>query len=113
MAKRKVEDDDTFDLRRWWAKKYDRPSNDPRFLERPSAVWIQEMYEDAYTRKEDLESQLEDEGLKMENKRELRQKLRGLYAALGEGDETQGDDPLVDKWEREFEAGFVPDLDER
>lgn len=70
------------------------------------------MYEDIYDRKIELERQLENEMLRMDDRREIGQRLRKVYAALGEDDLTQGEDPLIDKWERELEEGLMPDLDE-
>lgn len=71
------------------------------------------MYEDAYERKGDLETLLEDPDLKQEERRAVSRKLRKLYKALGEIDRTQGEDPLIDKWEKELAEGKIPDLNEQ
>lgn len=72
------------------------------------------MYEDVYDRKQDLERQLDDETLRFEDRRNLSQTLRKIYEVLGEEeDAVLGEDPLIDKWEQELEAGITPDLDER
>lgn len=112
QAKRTVEGD-SFDITRWWSKKYNRPPNDPLFLERPEACWVREMYEDVYDRKVEIEGLLEDETLKFDERRMYSQKLRAIYKALGEQDVTMGEDPLADKWERELAAGITPNLDEQ
>lgn len=70
------------------------------------------MFEDVYEQKVDLERQLESDSIRLEEKRILSQRLRGIYKALGEYDLTMGEDPLIDKWEAELDAGITPDLDE-
>lgn len=70
------------------------------------------MFADVYEQKFDLEAQLREDGLKFEERRSISQKLRGIYKALGEDDLTMGEDPLIDKWEAELDAGITPDLDE-
>jgi hypothetical protein len=70
------------------------------------------MYEDIYEQKVDLEKQLEDDALKLEERRSISERLRSIYKALGEKDLTQGEDPLADKWDREWEQGITPDFDE-
>lgn len=112
LAKRTVESD-VFDIARWWSKKYSRPPNDLLFLEKPESFWIREMYEDTYDRKVELETLLEDESLKHEDRRLYSKRLRSIYKALGEGDPTMGEDPLIDKWEREMAEGLTPNLDEK
>lgn len=110
-AKRTVEDD-RFNLERWWSKKYSRPPNDPLFLEKSEAYWLRDMFTDVYDRKTDLEEQLASDTLKFEERRSISTKLRAIYKALGEHDETVGEDSLIDKWERELDAGITPDLNE-
>ncbi len=72
------------------------------------------MYEDAYEKVRDLETLLEDPDIKQEERRGLSQRLRKLYKMLGETDEDKaiGEDPLIDKWEKELAEGKMPDLDE-
>ena len=70
------------------------------------------MYEDAYERKLDLETLLKDPEMRHEERRQISQKLRRIYEALGETDMAYGEDPLADKWERELAEGKVPNLDE-
>lgn len=111
-AKKAIEDG-TLDVRRWWSNKYNRPANDRLFQNRPISVWVREMYEDAYERKFDLETLLEDPEMRQEERRHVSQKLRRIYKALGEEDLTLGEDPLIDKWERELAEGKEPDLDEQ
>ncbi len=75
------------------------------------AVWIREMYEDAYERRLELETLLEDPDMRQEERRRLSGQLRKMYIALGEEDPTKGEDPLVDMWEEQLARGEVPDLD--
>ena len=70
------------------------------------------MFEDIYDRKFELEKQLRDDATRFEDRRNISQSLRAIYKALGEEDITQGEDPLIDKWERELAAGITPDLDD-
>lgn len=101
------------DVSRWWSQKYRRPPNDPLFESRPLLAWVREMYEDAYEKAGDLEALLDDPDTRQEERRAISQKLRKLYKALGERDTTWGEDPLIDKWERELAEGKIPDLEEQ
>lgn len=75
------------------------------------AVWVREMYEDAYERRQELETLLDDPDLRQEDKRRYSAQLRKMHIALGEADPTKGEDPLVDMWEAQMARGEVPDLD--
>lgn len=71
------------------------------------------MYADLYERKRELEAQLDDEDTRIDQQRQVSKRLRSIYKALGEEDQTMGEDPLIDKWERELEADIRPDLNEK
>lgn len=112
QAKRIVETGD-LEVRRWWSNKYNRPHNDPLFSSRPIHAWISEMYVDVYERVQGLETLLEDPDMRQEERRNTSQRLRKLYRLLGEDeDKAIGEDPLIDKWEKEMLEGKTPDLDE-
>ena len=66
-----------------------------------------------YERRRELELSLEHDDLKQEQRRHISGQLRKLYKVLEEEDSTRGEDPLIDKWERELAEGKIPDLDEQ
>ena len=68
------------------------------------------MYEDIYSEVADIESLLDDDNVRQEERRRLSDKLRRLKRMLGE--EVASEDDLIDKWEREIAEGRTPDLDE-
>ena len=111
-AKRTINKGSSY-LRRWWSQKYNRPTNDPLFTNRPLAVWAREMFEDVYEERRSVLAQLEDEDIKSRERERLNGQLRRLNTALGEDPFEASSDPLVDKWLREIDAGITPDLDER
>ena len=108
-AKKAVESGTTY-VRRWWSNKYKRPSNDPLFESRSLAAWVREMYEDLYERRAEIETALEDEVTPLRERSALTARLQNINKILDEEEYT--DDPLIDKWEAELEAGITPDLDE-
>lgn len=108
-AKRTV-DSGLSNLRRWWSEKYKRPSNDPLFESRPVAEWMQELYEDIYERKKEIEADLADNDVSLSEKTALSGKLARICRMLGEPEPFV--DPLADKWDRELDEGKIPDLDE-
>lgn len=108
MAKRAV-DSGAVHLRRWWCRKYNRPPNDPAYLELAEAEIMQEWLEDLYAEKADLLQQLEDPDL--EDAIPIMQRINRLSEALGETDRVT-DDPLIDKWEAQLARGEIPDLTE-
>ena len=93
-------------IRRWWCRKYDRPSTDPLFLERSYAEWSIEMIEDLLERREEIEQQIEDGTLSAASGHVV---LRKIGKALGE--EVESADRLIDQWERDIEEGRMPDLE--
>lgn len=68
------------------------------------------MYEDIYAQIQEIEARLADDMTPLREKTSLSGRLRKLYRALGETQDIS-DDPLVDQWERDIEAGITPDLD--
>jgi len=95
-------------IRRWWCKKYDRPPNDPLFLERSYAEWSVEMIEDLIERREEIEQQIEEGSMRMAQGEPM---LRRIAEALGE--EPMSSDPLFDQRERDLEEGRTPNLEAR
>jgi hypothetical protein len=93
-------------IKRWWVNKYKLPPNHPLFLERSLSEWTLEMYEDLFAQRSEVESELEEGDGETE---ELLQRLNAINRALG--DEELPQDDLFDQWERDVEAGRIPDLD--
>jgi len=96
----------TVAMRRWWCKKYNRPPNDPLYLNRSTASINQELYEDLFSRKDEIEQAIENNEGTAESNLGM---LNAIRKALGE-DEVSND-PLWDQWEADLEAGREPDLD--
>lgn len=105
QARRNLENSDER-IRRWWCRKYNAPSNDPRFLSRSIAEWTIELLEDTYERREEVRQQIESGQVRFSDGEAM---LRKLSEALGE--QPEGFDPLIDEWERDLAEGRVPDLD--
>lgn len=94
-------------LARWWSKKYKLPPNHELFVNRSQADLLQEMWEDMYQRREEIEDDLEHG---CGDQAELLKQLMDLNRAIeGEG---EAEDALADKWERELEMGIIPDFNE-
>lgn len=110
QAKKAVDGGSSY-IRRWWSNKYKRPSSDPLFEQRSLSEWVSEMYEDLYERKAEFQAQLEDDMTPLGEKSSLMARLERINKILGE-DLDQVADPLVDKWEKQIQAGEEPDLDE-
>jgi len=71
------------------------------------AELTQEMYEDLFFRKAELEDILESEA--KVDRENLLEQLNALNKALGNAQVVL--DPLVDQWEKDLAAGRMPDLD--
>lgn len=99
-------------LKRWWSRKYKLPPNHRLFRNQNVGELNLEMFEDWILRLQEIEEQLEKHEYAMgtDQLRDLDKERRELISAL-EG-ETVVEDELVDKWERELEAGLTPDLNE-
>lgn len=96
-------------MRRWWVQKYKLPPQHALFQNQSLAELLQEMYEDMYAEKEELEARLAEGGLTGDLRQDALSQLSRLSRALGEEDETRDD--LVDEWERALAEGRTPDLD--
>jgi hypothetical protein len=96
-------------VRRWWVSKYTRPSNDPLFQDRCWVEWQIEMYEDLYVRRNELKEQMAESDSHVDHAKAT-QALAAIDALLGEGS-GETEDALVDQWERDLDAGIVPDLE--
>lgn len=92
-------------IKRWWSERYKLPPNHELFLSMSLSEHIQEMYEDLLFKREEVERNLE-EGVG--DKEILMKQLAALNRAL---EEEVSEDDLIDQWERDLEAGRVPDLD--
>lgn len=98
-------DDGMVQIKRWWAERYKLPPNHQLFTSRSLAEHMQDMYEDLIYRRDEIERNLnEGEG---DSKTQMRQ-LSVINRVLGEAEEEQDD--LFDQWERDLEAGLIPDL---
>lgn len=96
-------------LKHWWAGKYKLPPNHSLFETQSVAELVLEQYEDLYYQRAELEANLED--LSGDALREAERKIREIGKALGE--KVDGEDDLIDKWERELAEGKIPNLEER
>lgn len=98
----------TVALRRWWCGKYQRPPNDPLLLSRSTASLNQELYEDLFARKVEIEQSIEDGNGDAESNLAM---LNAVNKALGE--DVVSADPLWDEWEAALARGEMPDLDKK
>lgn len=94
-------------IRRWWVGKYKLPPSHELFQNQSLAELTQEMYEDLFFKKAELEDILENDD--RENRENILEQLNVLNKALGE--EYIVSDPLVAQWEKDLEEGRIPDLD--
>lgn len=94
------------EVKRWWVDRYKLPPNHSLFLERSLSEWTQEMFEDLFAQKQEIEKELESD---LGNSEELLRRYNTVTKALGEEEVVQ--DELFEQWERDWEAGRVPDLD--
>lgn len=110
---KKSPDDGLIRLKRWWSKKYDLPANHELFEKQTINELLQEWYEDMVFRRLELLDRLETEDLSFDESNVLRRQIESIDKILAEeGEEDEFEDDLIDKWERELEAGEIPDLDE-
>ena len=105
QAKRNLKTND-YRIRKWWVEKYKRPASDPLYLSRSWPEWQVEMFEDMLVQREIIMERVANG--EVDSKDGLAA-LEGLNKILGD---ERTVDPLVDKWERELDAGKVPNLDE-
>ena len=96
-------------IKDWWTRKYNLPTNHTLFMNRNVPSLHQEMYEDLFTKKEDLEEALlENDDGKMTDS--LLKQINSINSILGEEEAVA--DSLVDKWEKELAEGKTPNLEE-
>ena len=105
-AKREL-DSGMASIKRWWSEKYHLPPTHPLFLGYSLSEHMQDMYEDLMLKRREARHSLEAGS---ENSEMLFKQINNINKVLG--DPTEVSDPLFDKWERELEAGIIPDLDE-
>ena len=101
-------------LKRWWSRKYNRPPTDQMFVTQTPADLELEMLEDLIFQRDEIMRKLnpekEEDGVYEPGERaHLRKQLSSINDALGVEPDL-GDDPLIDAWERELEAGRMPDF---
>ena len=97
-------------LKNWWSKKYSLPCNHELFLTRSIGSLSIEMYSDLYIKRDELEDSLKE--LSGKEADLVVKQINDINASLEDG-EYFTTDPLIDKWEKELEAGLTPDLSER
>lgn len=96
-------------LRRWWAKKYNRPPTDPMFTGQTVAELELEMFEDLLLQREEIMEKLDEHGHDQRERGELRERLAEINEVF-EIETDLGEDSLIDEWERQIAEGEVPDL---
>jgi hypothetical protein len=105
QAKRNLRTND-YRIRKWWVEKYKRPANDALFMGRSWPEWQVEMFEDMLAQRELLADRVARGEVASKDGMEV---LEGLNKILGD---SRVVDPLIDKWERELDAGKTPNLDD-
>ena len=105
QAKHNLKTND-YRIRKWWVEKYKRPASDPLYLSRSWPEWQVEMFEDMLTQREIIVERVASGEI---DSKEGLAALDGLNKILGD---ERIVDSLVDKWERELDAGKVPNLEE-
>lgn len=93
-------------MRRWWCKKYGRPPTDPAYQAATPSALAQELFEDLWVTRDELEKELCDG----KGTNEQRERLASVCRALGESPPVF--DALADKWDEDIRAGRTPDLTE-
>jgi len=82
------------------------------FLGQTEAELRLEMFEDLLERREEILEQLHQEAVAPRERADLREKLQSIDAVFDRDKSDLGEDPLIDKWEREIAEGKTPDFDE-
>jgi hypothetical protein len=98
-------------IKRWWTKRYQLPSNHELFTSQSIAELNMEMFEDMIIRKSEIEKEIPSAAGNHYN--DLRDELNEIEKSLKSDDSESAptSDPLIDEWERDLEAGKVPDLE--
>lgn len=94
-------------IKKWWSEKYHLPPTHPLFLGYSISEHIQDMYEDLMLKRKEAYQSLEEDS---KNSEMYLKQINNINKVLG--DPIEVSDPLIDKWEREIEAGIIPDLEE-
>ena len=94
-------------IKKWWSDKYNLPPTHQLFLGYSISEHIQDMFEDLMLKRKEARQSLEEDS---ENSEMYLKQINNINRVLG--DSIEIGDPLIDKWEREIEAGIIPDLDE-
>ena len=96
--------------KRWWANKYKLPPNHELFQSLSLSELLIEMYEDLMMTKRELLQDLEK--ARGEERADLVERIGHIDRILNGGEQKFSTDPLIDKWEKEWADGQMPDLDE-
>jgi len=110
MAERNL-NDGLAQIRRWWTRKYNRPSTDPLFTGQTAEELHLEMFDDLLVQREEIMERL-GKSMDIRDRENLREKLHEINDVFGYKVDM-GEDALIDEWERDLEAGKVPDLSKR
>lgn len=106
-AKRNLSDG-TSRLRRWWSRKYNRPSNDPLFTKKSTSEHLLEMFEDLMIQREELRGELHVSGVGVSEVSSIMKSIAEIDKILGDVPEVE--DPLVEEWEAALDRGEEPDI---
>ena len=99
-------DDSSVQIKRWWSERYKLPPNHELFTSVSLAEHTLEMYEDLMFRREEIRRSLDEHD---GDQKILMEQLVLINRALGEA--VEHEDDLFEQWERDLEAGRVPDLE--
>jgi hypothetical protein len=93
----------------WWTRKYNRPANDPLFMQRNFADLLSELFDDHYAKRNEIIELLKTQP---SNRKELEEQVVALEQILGirgENDNEFWYDPLVEQWEAAVRDGRTPE----
>jgi hypothetical protein len=98
-------------LKRWWVRNYKLPPNHELFLSMTPVDLYRDYFEHLLDRKEQLKLERK-EAKETRARYDIDEQIRSIDVALGlSQEEIHGSDPLIDKWEAEFEKGIIPDME--
>ena len=87
------------------------PPNHDLFENQSVAELNLEFYEELMTRRQEILDELDDEDTRSDEAGQLLKALNSINKALGLEEAVQDD--LIAEWERELNAGRIPDLNKR
>jgi len=87
------------------------PPNHDLFENQSVAELNLEFYEELMTRRQEILDELDDEDTRSDEAGRLLKALNSINKALGLEEVVQDD--LIAEWERELDAGRIPDLNKR